>query len=191
MEIISGYGRKCKDGLGGVKKIWLMPYVKYRYNEIITDDVNLLSFPETIIYEFKSLQNPVFSETMEITEGGDFYNQTISLVFAKKEAKKLRYLKNLEFRIIVQDNNNVHHIFGLRTGLSITGMNYTTGSVKTDLNGIKIDFTAKDEEGSFFIENLSDAGFFDNGTEETFYLLFENGLPIYLQNNNNLISQNG
>jgi len=191
MEIISGYGIKCKDGLGGVKKVWLMPYVKYRYNEIITDDVNLLSFPETIIYEFKSLQNPVLSETMEITEGGDFYNQTISLVFAKKEAKKLRYLKNLEFRIIVQDNNNVYHIFGLRTGLSVTGMNYTTGSVKTDLNGIKIDFTAKDEEGSFFIENLSDAGFFDNGTEETFYLLFENGLPIYLQNNNNLISQNG
>lgn len=191
MEIISGYGGKCKDGLGGVKKVWLMPYVKYRYNEIITDDVNLLSFPETIIYEFKSLQNPVFSETMEFTDGGDFYNQTISLVFAKKEAKKLRYLKNIEFRIIIQDNNNVYHIFGLRTGLSFTGMNYTTGSVKTDLNGVKIDFTAKDEEGSFFIENLSDAGFFDNGTEETFYLLFENGLPIYLQNNNNLISQNG
>jgi hypothetical protein len=189
MEIVSGYGRKCKDGLGGIKKIWLMPYVKYSRSQIITDDVNLLSFPESIIYEFVSIANPTFSETVEFSDGGDFYNQTISLTFAKKDAKKLRYLKCGEYRIIIQDNNNVYHIFGLYTGLQVTGLNYTTGGSKPELNGIRLDFTAKEEKGSFFLENLD--GFFDNGTEETFYLRLESGMPLYTQNNNNLILQNG
>jgi len=189
MEIISGYGRKCKDGLGGIKKIWITPYVKYSRSQIITDENYLLEFPESIIYEFVSIANPIFTETVEFSDGGDFYNQTISLTFAKKEAKNLRYLKCGEYRIIIQDNNDSYHIIGLYTGVQVTGMNYTTGGAKPELNGIRLDFTAKEEKGSFFLENLD--LFFNNGTEETFYLLLQNGLPLYTQNNNNLILQNG
>lgn len=189
MEIISGYGRKCKDSLGGIRKIWLMPYVKYSRSQIVTDDDTLLQFPETIIYEFVSISNPNFSETVEFNDGGDFYNQTISLIFPKKDAKKLRYLKCGEYRIIIQDNNLVYHIFGLYTGLQVTGLNYTTGGSKPELNGIKLDFTAKEEKGSFFLDDLS--LFFNNGTEENFYLLLQNGMPLFLQNNDNLILQNG
>ena len=29
MEIINGYNRKCKDSVGGVRKVWLCKYVKY------------------------------------------------------------------------------------------------------------------------------------------------------------------
>jgi len=189
MEIIKGYNRKCKDSVGGVRKVWLKPYVKYSRSQIITDDNTLLQFPESIIYEFVSIANPNFTETVEFSDGGDFYNQTVSLTFSKKESKNLRYLKCGEYRIIIQDNNLVYHIFGLYTGLQVTGLNYTTGGTKTDLNGIRLDFTAKEEKGSFFLENLD--LFFNNGTEETFYLLLQNGLPLYTQNNNNLILQNG
>ena len=188
MEIISGYGRQCKNSLGGINKIWLTRYVKYNRSKIITNDNYLISFPSTIIYEFKSLQNPTFTETVEFSDGGDFYNQTVSLVFSKKDAKNLRYLKCLDFRIIVQDNNGVLHIFGLNTGLSITGINYTTGGNKNDLNGIKIDFTGQEEHSAYFISNPADAGFIDLGTDEPFYFLYQNEDRFLLQDSNFLLN---
>lgn len=189
MEIISGYGRKCRDSLGGLSKVFLMVWKPYSHKQIVTDDNYLISFPDTIVYEFTSLQNPVFSETYN--ESNEYYEQSISLVFPKIEAKKLRYLKCYEYRIIVKDNNGIYHIFGLHTGMQVSTLNYTTGGAKNELNGIRFDFTSKEEKGSFIIDNLEDVGFINNGTEETFYLLFQKNTPIFTQDNNNLISQNG
>ena len=185
MEIISGIGRKCKDGLGGISKVYLMKWQPYNRSQIVRNADYLISFPTTTIYEFTSLQNPVFTETYN--ETNEYYEQTISLVFPNIDGKKLRYLKHLEFRIIVQDRNGIFHIFGLETGLQIASTNYTTGSAKSDLNGLKFDFTAKDENGSMMFTDLESVGFFNNGTEETFYLLYQKGIPVILQNNNNLI----
>lgn len=185
MEIISGIGWQCKDSLGGIRKVWLTKFIPYSRKRIVTDGDFLVQFPPTILYEFESLQNPVFSETWN--EANEYYEQTISLVFPKMNGKKLRYLKCLEFRIVVQDRNGIYHIFGLETGLTVSSANYTTGSAKTDLNGLKIDFTAKDENGSMMFTDLGSVGFIDNGTEETFYLLYEKGVPFILENNNNLI----
>lgn len=185
MEIISGIGWQCKDSQGGVRKVWLTKFIPYSKKRIVTDGNYLLQFPDTILYEFESLQNPVFSETYN--ETNEYYEQTISLVFPKIDGKKLRYLKCLEFRIVVQDRNGIYHIFGLETGLTVSSTNYTTGSAKTDLNGLKIDFTAKDENGSMMFTDMEAVGFINNGTEETFYVLYEKGIPIILENNNNLI----
>ncbi len=189
MEIISGIGRKYKQGLGGISKVYLMKWQPYSRSQIVRNDDYLLSFPTTTIYEFVSLQNPVFTENY--SESNEYYEQTISLVFPKIDGKKLRYLKCLEFRIIIKDNNGIFHIFGLDTGLQVASVNYTTGSAKSDLNGLKIDFTAKEEYPSLIIEDLEEVGFINNGTEETFFFTAQNTRPIFTEDNNNLILQNG
>lgn len=188
MNIIRGLGRKCKDSYGGVSKVWLMPYQKYARKSLSTDDDYLIAFPGTIIYEFISIQNPVFSEQYNVTN--EYFEQTLSLSFQNIDGKKLRYLKCGDYRIIVQDKKNNLHILGLYNGMEVTGVNYTTGANGSDFNGIKIDFTGKEENGSYLVSNLENVGFINNGTEETFYLLFQNETHFFLQNNNILNIEN-
>jgi len=65
-------------------------------------------------------------------------------------------------------------------------MNYTTGGNKNEINGFKIDFTAKEERGSFFLNDLSN---FIIG--ESFLILLQNNDFFTLQNNDKTITQNG
>lgn len=189
--LTSGYNRKCKDSLGGIYKIWLLKYVKYRRSQIITDGNYLISFPDSFIYRFDSLENPNFSESQETDEGGKFYNQSISLSFNTTDFFDVEEYESLFFRILIQDNNGLYRILGLYNGMEASNIQYVTGGSKSDKNGVKIDFNGREEKGSFFINDLDDAGFIDNGTNETFFLNWQYGAPIYLQNNDLLISQNG
>jgi len=189
--LISGYNRKCKDSIGGVNKIWLLKYIKYRRSQIVVDGNYLISFPESFIYQFDSLENPNFNEAQQTGEGGKFYEQTISLSFNTTDFFDVEEYESLFFRILIQDKNGLYRILGLYNGMESSNITYTTGSGKGDKNGIRIDFTGREEKVSFFIENLDDAGFIDNGTDEPFFFTWQNSAPIYLQNNDLLITQNG
>lgn len=188
MEIVSGFNRKCKDAKSGVNNIWLLKYKKYNRSQIVTDGNYLISFPETFIYEFDSVQNPAPSETMEQNEGGKFYNQSISLTFPNSSTKDIKELASLEFRLLFKDRNGLYRIFGLYNGLSAGNVSYTTGGNKSDLNGIKIDFTGQEEHSAYFISNPAEAGFIDLGTEEPFYFLYQNEDRFLLQDSNFLLN---
>lgn len=189
MEIVKGYNRGCKDSLGGIKNIWLTKWMPYSFKQIQKDNNYLIKFPDTLVYKFESIQNPVFNETYSFED--DFFNQTISLYFSGIDAKKERYLKCVDLTIIVQDRNNIFHIFGIENGLRFTNVSYTTGGAKAEFNGITLDFSAKESYGSLMFTDLENAGFIDNGTEETFYLMLQNRIPFKIENNNNLIRENG
>lgn len=187
----NGYNRKCKDSVGGVNTIWLLKYIKYRRSQIVTDGNFLIEFPESFIYKFESLANPNFSETQETDAGGKFYNQSISLTFNTTDFFDVEEYESLFFRILIRDNNGLYRILGLYNGLESGTIDYTTGSGKLDLNGLKIDFSGREEKPAFFITDLDDTGFIDNGTGEKFFFTYQDGTPIFLQNNDNLIFQNG
>jgi len=188
MEIINGFNRKCKDGSSGVSNIWLLKFKKYSRSQIVTDGNYLVSFPETFIYEFNSVQNPTPTETMEINEGGKFYNQSISLTFPTASTKDINELSSLEFRLLFKDNNGKYRIFGLYNGLNSGNVTYTTGSGKNDLNGIKIDFQGKEEDSAYFISDLNSVGLIDMGTEEPFFFLYQNNDRFLLQDSNFLLN---
>ncbi len=189
--LISGYNRKCKDSIGGVNKIWLLKYIKYRRSQIVTDGNYLVSFPDSFIYQFDSLESPNFSETQQTDNGGKFFDQSISLAFNTTDFFDVEEYESLFFRILVKDQNGVFRILGLYNGMESSNISYTTGGAKNERNGIKIDFNGREEKAAFFITNLDDAGFIDNGTDETFFFTWQDGSPIFLQNNDNLIFQNG
>jgi len=190
MEIVNGYNRKCKDSLAGVKKIWICKYQKYNRSQIIIDSNYLITFPDTFIYSFHSVEPSSLNESQEQSEGGKFYNQNISLIFKGADAFELELLNYLNYRILILDNNGLYRILGLYNGLESSGITYETGQSKNSLNGFRISFTGREEKGSFFIENLLDSGFIESNPFE-FNLLFENNNFFLLENNDNLITQNG
>lgn len=192
METIEGgYNRNCKDSNGGVDKIWLLKYIKYRRRQIVIDGNFLIEFPESFIYQFVSLQDPSFDETQETDNGGKFYNQSLSLAFATTDFFDVEEYESLFFRALILDRNGKYRIFGLYNGLECDSINYQTGGNKSELNGIRLSFNGREEKPAFFITDLDDAGFIDNGTEQTYFLTWQDGAPILLQNNDLLISQNG
>lgn len=191
MEIISGYTRKCKDSVGGIRKVWLCKYVKYSRSQIITYGNILVLFPDTFIYSFHSVEASNASESMEQTDGGKFFNQSISLTFQGADPKEIELLQNIDFRILYLDNNGIYKIFGLRNGMEAGTITYETGSSKNSLNGFKITFTGKEREESVFVEDLEDVGFIEEGVITEHNLLLQNEDFFMLENNDNLILQNG
>lgn len=191
MEIINGYNRKCKDSIGGIRKVWLCKYVKYSRSQIITDGNILVSFPDTFIYSFHSVEASNASESMEQTDGGKFYNQSISLTFQGADPKEIELLQNIDFRILYLDNNGIYKIFGLRNGMEAGSIVYETGSSKNTLNGFKITFTGKEKEEAVFVEDLATVGFIQEGAVVEHNLLLQNSDFFMLENNDNLILQNG
>lgn len=160
MEILTnGWNRKCKNSLGGLSKIWLMPYVKYSRSQIVVNGNILTSFPQTLIYEFYSNGSPNFSETNEQDNGGKFYSQSIDLELNK--VHNIEKLLKKDFRIITKDNNGIYRILGLYKGLEAESLNYKSGGGKSEFNGYSISFTGKEEKPSFFIDDLEDTGFFN------------------------------
>jgi len=191
MEIISGYNRKCKDSLGGLRKVWLCKYVKYSRSQIITNGNILVSFPDTFIYSFHSVEASNATETQEQLEGGKFFNQSISLSFQGPDPYEIELLQNIDFRILYLDNNGIYKIFGLHNGMEAGTIAYDTGGAKNSLNGFKITFTGREKEEAVFVENLETVGFIEEGVTPEHYLLFQNGDFFMFENGDNLILQNG
>jgi hypothetical protein len=191
MEIVNGYNRKCKDSVGGLRKVWLCKYVKYSRSQILTDGNILVLFPDTFIYSFHSIEASNASESMEQNEGGKFYNQSISLTFQGADPKEIELLQNIDFRILYLDNNGVYKIFGLRNGMEAGTIAYETGTSKSTLNGFRITFTGKEKEEAVFVVDLTTVGFIEEGETPDHFLLFQNEDFFILENNDNLILQNG
>jgi hypothetical protein len=189
LEIITqGYSRKCKDSIGGLNEVYLFPFVKYSRSQIITNGINLVTFPNTLIYRYHFLGDTGFNESTEVDAGGKLFNQTISLTFqSSNDFVEMQKLLKQDYRIIIKDKNGNYRILGLFNGCIANDLRYTTGSGKSDLNGFTISFEAKEEKTAHFINDLENAGFevFTGDDflllEDGFYLLFEDGGKIIIQ----------
>ena len=185
--IESGRTKICKNSLGGISKLWLFPFVNYSRSQIVTNGNILTTFPTTTIYQFNFNGDPSPSETQTENEGGKFYELSLSFVLAKStDSFNIEKLIKKDYRLIFQDRNGLFRIFGLYTGMICENITYTTGSAKSDLNGFTIDFKGQEEKGSFFINDLDDAGFFDAGED---YRITELGEFRITENNNFRITE--
>jgi hypothetical protein len=188
MEVITnGYLRKCKDGTGGLNKIYLFPFVKYSRSQVVIQYEVLSFFPNNNIYEFDILGNPSFNESMSENEGGKFLDQSITVnILNTFEAFEIQKLLQKDYRAIIQDNNGKYRMLGLYNGLEADNLTQSIGSSKTDFNGFKVNFKGQELRTAPFLNDLE---FFT--INEAFFLLYQNSERIFLQNLDNTISQNG
>ena len=183
---INGYTRKCKDSLGGLKKVYLFPYVKYSRSQIILNGNILVSYPDTTIYEFEVETNPSVSQTQSTDAGGKYFDISLSLDLPNTLGYDFEKVLNKDYNIITEDRNGKLRFLGNRNGLECTSLNYDTGGSKNSFSGLKLSFEGKEECEAWFINNLASAGFdiFGQGEfllqENEDFLLQEDGFKILL-----------
>jgi len=164
-------GRKeipCK-GVGGIKTVYLFPYVDYAYTLIAgTRGKVLTSFPATDIYEFETVRASM-TETGKHEEDGLSYDQSLTFTLKKQDkvtTNELNIMTNMELSYIVKFNDGRFKIGGLYNGASLS-FDGDSGGGKESFNGYNIKIEGLEEWQGAFIDNLSSAGF----TEKQFLLL--------------------
>ena len=170
MVAISKYTKKRKDTIGGIKDIYLMPFVKYNRWEIQSVGLNLTAFPTTTITPFECIGS--YTQTSEFENGAILFNQSIS--FQLNEVYDVMDIQNLliaDYRIIVKTNNNKFLMLGVYNGLKAVVSN-NSGTTKSEFNGFKVDFSGKEENPMLLISDLNDLGFAVSETGFNYILNF-------------------
>ena len=175
VSITQGRNRVCKDGIGGLAKVYLFPYVKYSRSQIILNNNVLITYPDTTIYEFEVNNNPSVSQSQSEENGSKFYSLNISLELENENPNTFKSILNKDYNIIVKDRNGNFRFLGNRNGLECTSLNFGTGGSKQDFSGVKLAFDGKEEKEAWFINDLAIAGFTIDGQDTNNYLLQENG----------------
>lgn len=146
--------------MGGIDSVYLFPFVKYRQTEIITNKLELISFPATNIYRFFTNKQENFSQKMTSDDGGKYYNQSITLQFNLiKNGELFQNLLKKDYRLIIKDNNKNYRLLGALNGLECDSLESNTGGGKSDFNGFTVVFSGKELKEAFFIKDLQNTGF--------------------------------
>lgn len=168
----------CKDNVGGIKAVYLFPFVDYANSVIIgTRGVEVTSFPATEVFKYEVVEGS-FNEDITNDENGIFYTQTLSFSLNKQDVtttNELRVLSNIDFRYIVEYNAGYYKCGGLEKGANVESINITTGGVKGSRNGYSVVIKSMEEWKAPFIDMDN---FWINGEDDS--VVFDlNGLIMW------------
>lgn len=173
---INGRDNVCKDSITGVKRVYIAPYTKLLRSQYTYNGVRLTNFPLTYFYKFDFNTQASFTQSLEIKEGNQFYNQSLNLTFNKaSEYDNLNFQKltKKDFRIILEMKNGDFLLMGFKNGV-------TADKLETsESRQYQISFKGIEEDLSPYITTIF----------STKIVVIE-GLNAILQNNNNLVFQN-
>lgn len=168
-QLTTGRTEPCRDNIGGIKNVYLFPYVSYSITQITRNKQLVTSFPTTTIYQFYTT-NANFNEQISNDENGETYSQSLTFRLNKVDLQTTRNLngaRDLFFRYIVEFNNGSFRLGGLYQGANMT-FTINSGGAKGD--GSYYDITLEGNEliSAPYLNNLNDF------TIEQ-YLLLEDG----------------
>jgi len=146
--MIANYDRKCKDTIGGLKRVYLMPYVKYSRSQIKSSGMTLTKFPIDIPFStyFKFDCEGSYTQNSEDEGGAVYFNQSVNIKLTKVYDNIDIYdFINKEFRVAAETNNGKYIMFGVRNGLECTTTN-SSGTDKSEFNGFDLSFKGKEEK---------------------------------------------
>jgi len=150
-NIIEGLTLDCRQGAGGVKKIYLTEFANVSTITASSGQVSGITMVAgkkfwTIELELEDAQ---FDEnaTVSIENGTTFYEQTLVFSVYKMTAKNrniVRLLTQNRLMVIVQDADDVYHLAGETRALHLTASATSTGKAMGDKNGYSITLTGKE-----------------------------------------------
>jgi hypothetical protein len=154
--ISSGVALGCSDGIGGIKKIYIVggpgsvTGLTYNASGSIT---GATSTTGTTIYGFELKRNTSSlsqNTTKNFENGTIFFEQVLTAVFYKYDQDKRNQLKilsqNDELQIIAVDQNDVQYYLGQINGMYLSGGSAATGTAYGDRNGFEMIFTGQEPE---------------------------------------------
>lgn len=143
---------KPSDNLGGLTKIWAIPYDVYSLNG---DTVSISD--ETNVYEiYCTPESMEFNEPKEKTDAGVHYNTEINgftpgITSANRDA--MEYMENRKWVIILRDGNGNY----LAAGSNIYGLeafpDLSSGKDTTGRSGYSFSFRGKTTSRAKFVIN--------------------------------------
>jgi hypothetical protein len=154
--ISSGVALGCSDGIGGIKKIYIVggggsvTGLTYNASGSIT---GATSTTGTTIYGFELKRNTssLSQNTTKNFENGTIYwEQVLTAVFYKYDQDKRNQLKilgqNDQIEIIAVDQNDTQYYLGQVNGMYLSGGSAATGTAYGDRNGFEMIFTGQEPQ---------------------------------------------
>jgi hypothetical protein len=154
--ISSGLALGCSDGIGGIKKIYIVggggEVTGYTYDA--TGEVTgATSTTGTTLYGFELKRNTSSlsqNVTKSFENGTIYFEQVLTAVFFKYDQDKRNQVKilsqNDQIQIIAIDQNDVQYLLGQVNGLYLSGGSAATGTAYGDRNGFELTFTGQEQE---------------------------------------------
>lgn len=165
---ILGITKGCDGNLGGIVKAWFNNGDAIDPTSItITDGVVTAATLELTAAEFVEFQfNPNTSNyaentSIDLTTESTFYNQTITIQLARREAVKRQRLLLIAqsqpaLTVIVKDSNGLYWVFGLEDDkVYLTNQEGGSGTAKSDLNGYILTFTCESANPAYVISEAT------------------------------------
>ena len=72
-DISLGRNKSCKDGIGGIRTIYIGSYSPFKAKDVVINDLVLTQIPTFTVYTFTALGIPSFEESITEDRGGKFY----------------------------------------------------------------------------------------------------------------------
>lgn len=150
LTTLNGIARDCARSMGGLKKIWIAPYVEGAAVLAESGDQVISSLKEGTAAGFKAywFARNTASLTSKLnkdnTNGTSYVSSEIVLQFNRMDATKRLEIEALatgEVMIIAQDNNGEAWFLGFDAPVEASDGSGQTGLVRTDGNFYSITFT--------------------------------------------------
>ena len=155
--ISSGLELGCSDGIGGIKKIYIVggatgevTGLTYNATGAITGATSVTG---TSIYGFELKRNTSSlsqNVTKSFENGTIYFEQVLTAVFFKYDQDKRNQVKILSqndaIQIIAIDQNDVQYYLGQVNGMYLSGGSAATGTALGDRNGFELTFTGQEQE---------------------------------------------
>ena len=154
--ISSAVALGCSDGIGGIKKIYVVggggAVTGYTYDAdgAIT---GATSTSGTTLYGFELKRNTsslAQNTTKNFENGTIFFEQVLTAILFKYDQDKRNQLKilsqNDNIQIIAIDQNDVQYNLGQVNGMYLSGGSAATGTAFGDRNGFEMIFTGQEHE---------------------------------------------
>jgi YD repeat-containing protein len=167
--ISSGVQLGCSDGIGGIKKIYVVggggSVTGYTYDAdgAIT---GATSTTGTTLYGFELKRNTsslAQNVTKSFENGTIYFEQVLTAVMYKYDQEKRNKLKilsqNDNIQIIAIDQNDVQYLLGQVNGMYLSGGSAATGTAFGDRNGFELIFTGQEHEPARVIDGALSAVF--------------------------------
>lgn len=158
--ISSGVALGCSDGIGGIKKIYIVggpgevnggvTGYTYDVNGAVT---GATSASGTTLYGFELKRNTsslAQNTTKNFENGTIYFEQVLTAIMYKYDQDKRNQLKvlsqNDNIQIVAVDQNDVQYLLGQVNGMYLSGGSAATGTAFGDRNGFELIFTGQEHE---------------------------------------------
>ena len=156
--ISSGLQLGCSDGIGGIKKIYIVGGATGEITGTTVDaaDGSITGFTcstGTTVYGFSLKRNTsslAQNTTKNFENGTIYWEQVLTAVFFKYDQDKRNQLKvlgqNDQIQIVAVDQNDVQYYLGEVNGMYLSGGSAATGTAYGDRNGFEMIFSGQEPQ---------------------------------------------